>query len=215
MSQAIINYLNGYTLQDARVDSIDDISAVNTAANVINRTTGQQGIEVRNNRLVLTEGGYYGDAAVFEDVGNQYDLDNSIKTSYSYDVSGTSQDYLNWMAEGNQANVFIKGSNGRNEIEEELEGTFVVDGTEAGFELSDSNASLTDYGIQSIKVNLANMTFIIEKDTRNEDNLTLTEIATYLPDYPQVWPVDLVDIDGIYEAIRDRLIDEGYIQSQM
>jgi hypothetical protein len=196
------------------VDEIDDISAVNTAATVISRTAGQQGIEVRNNRLVLTEGGYYGDAAVFEDVGNQYDLDNSIKTSYSYDVSRTPQDYLNWMAEGNQANVFIKGSNGRNEIEEELEGTFVVDGTEAGFELSDSNASLTDYGIQSIKVNLANMTFIIEKDTRNEDNLTLTEIATYLPDYPQVWPVDLVDIDGIYEAIRDRLIDEGYIQSQ-
>lgn len=205
MSQAIINSLNGYILQDARVDSIQGI---------IDNTLGQQGIEVRNNRLVLTEGGYYCTAAVFEDVGNQYELDNSIKTSYSYNVSGTPQDYLNWMAVGNQANVFIKGSNGRNEIEEELEGTFVVDGTEAGFELSDSNASLTDYGIQSIKVNLANMTFIIEKDTRNEDNLTLTEIATYLPNYPNPWPVDLVDINGIYTAIVDKLINDGYIQSQ-
>lgn len=205
MAQRIINSLNGYILQDARVDSIQGI---------IDNTQGQQGIDVKSNRLILTEGGYYDDAAVFEDVGNQYELDNSIKTSYSYDVSGTSQDYLNWMAEGNQANVFIKGSNGRNEIEEELEGTFVVDGTEATFGLSDNKASLTDYGIQSIKVNLANMTFIIEKDTRNEDNLTLTEIATYLPNHPQVWPVDLVDIDGIYTAIVDKLINDGYIQSQ-
>lgn len=201
---------NQFNFQDARVDDLENV------ANIISRTAGQQGIEVRNNRLALTNGGYYKTGAVFEDVEENIVLDNTKTSSYEYNISGTSQEYLDWMTGGSPANVWIKGSNGRTEIERELAGSFSVDGTDATFALSDNNASLTDYGIQSIKVDLTNKTFVIEKDTRNEDDLTLNEIAVYLPNSdPQTWPIDLIDIDGIYEAIRDRLVSEGYITPQM
>ena len=211
------NDLKGYIIgneqfnfQDARVDDLENV------ANIISRTQGQKGIEVRNNRLALTEGGYYETGALFEDVEENIVLDNSNTSSYEYDISGTPQNYLDWMTDGNPANIWLVGSNGESDIEVELEGTFIVDGTEATFELSDNNASLTDYGIQSIKVDLTNMTFIIEKDTRNEDDLTLNEIAVYLPNSdPVQWPANLLDIDGIYDAIVDKLINDGYIQSQM
>ena len=198
---------NQFNFQDARVDDLENV------ANIISRTEGQEGIEVRNNRLALTNGGYYDDAALFEDVGNEHRLAGDGTLVYTYDISKAPQNYIDWITDGNTVHIRLVGSNGENEIEEELEGSFSVDGTEATFRLSDG--SLTDYGIQFIKVDLTDMEFKIFKDERNEYDLVLTEIAVYLPGaQPIKWPVDLVDIDDIYLAIKDRLIDEGYIQSQ-
>lgn len=218
---------NKFNFQDARVDDLENV------ANIISRTQGQQGIEVRNNRLVLSNGGYYETGAVFEDVEENIVLDNTKTSSYEYNISGTSQEYLDWMTGGSPVNVWIKGSNGSTEIEVELEGSFSVDGTDAIFALSDNNASLINYGIQTIKVDTTNMEFSIFKDERNEDDLTLTEIAVYLPGSdPVQWPAELLDAAGIegglaydiensqndgdilYNAIRDRLINDGYIQAQ-
>lgn len=213
MAQVILNKISfgtgdTFTLQDARVDRLQDIGWI------IDRTQGQQGIEVRNNRLALTNGGYYETGALFEDVGNEYILAGDGTLEYTYDISNSPQNYIDWITDGNTVHIWLVGSNGRTEFEVELEGSFSVDGTDATFGLSDNNASLTDYGIQSIKVDLTNMEFNIFKDERNEDDLILTEIAVYLPESdPVQWPADLLDIDEIYTEIVRRLDADGYISA--
>lgn len=209
MAAPIINSLNGYTLQDARFDTIG------------------YGIEVRDNTLSLINGGYYEDATLFELTKQSIQLDNDRYSSYEYTISGIDSNMLDWITGGNDVEILIAG-----EYVDETNGTtstYVYHSLVRGhFSADTSNPEHYTFNSDNDGIYVGNFSevyiditdsdnpvFTISKDTRLSRVFTLSEVAVYLKGFePVAFPANLVDIDGIYDAIVDKLINDGYIQSQ-
>lgn len=224
MAAKIINSLNGYTLQDARVDTIDIPSTI-TAARVMERTAedGLYGIGVRNNRLCLVNGGYYDDAAVFELVNQNIVLENSGDVEYEHDFTQVDDAaYIDWIINGEQCSIFVLGTNGRDEISYQFDGHFVEEAANPGtYGFEADNSGTTDYGINSFSVVIDETTpqylFYVNKDERNENALTIQELALYLPGFVAVpFPGDMIEAgDGIVASGSGLRIDTNWLNQYL
>lgn len=224
MSAGIINNLNGYVLQDARVDEMN-ISGANTAATVINRTADGKmyGIEVRNNRLKLTHGGYYEDATVFELVEQSIVLADDGDVEYEHDFTQVDDAaYLDWIKDGKDCGIFVMGTNGKDEFGYQFDGHFEKDRDEAGtYNFGVDNGAPTDYGINGFKVVLDETTpqylFYVEKDARNENTLTIQELAMYLPQFAAMpFPGDMIETgDGLIASGDGLRVDIDWLNQYL
>lgn len=209
MAAPIINSLNGYTLQDARFDNIG------------------YGIEVRDNTLGLINGGYFEDRTLFELTEQSIQLDNDRYSSYEYTISGIDSNMLDWITGGNDVEILIAGeyvdeTNGTTSTyvyRSLVRGYFSADtSNQEHYTFNSDNDGIYVGNFSEVYIDITdsdNPVFTISKDTRLSRVFTLSEVAVYLKGFePITFPADLVDIDGIYTAIVDKLINDGYIQSQ-
>ena len=212
MAQAIINKLNGYTIQDARVDEIQTI---------LNRTAGQQGIEIRDNHLMLSHGGYYEDGVAIEDTSGAT-ANNSAPGETTFDIIFTVQDEVGNLTNGIDVSMFlgfsVEDENGESDsVTLDLSGTFVelISGSGEFFFVSNGGSvEYSDNYIRSIKLAEDRDWEITITFAKSLASVQIDEIDVYtINTSPVNWPADLVYSENLMDMIVAYLINNGYVSN--
>lgn len=208
MAQVILNKISfgtgdTFTLQDARVDNLISTSEV------LDRTDSTGGIEVRDDRLKLSYGGYYEDGiVVFED--NITRITNPNPGDY-FSVNYTVQNYSDYLNNGQGIHFYMsyewensKGETGSETIELDTQ-FFTYEGIK---HLSDGISDV--FGNQQIYV------ITLEEDRDWEiiitfvpsiEEITINEINVYAPGIvPIPFPPEFVDFNQGFLYVEDGTI---------
>lgn len=219
MSQFQDKDLFGYVIDNNRFNFRD-----NRMENAINKSgeeDGYYGIRYYKDGFILVNGGFYDEESIM------YEKANWGSNSHTFTVSiSNPQIFMDRIDRGTATgSIYIGGTatltnNETSNIYGRYSGTFKqsideqtkeVNGFDFIFDDTDMMAQLAVDRIHCNALGTEAYVRFSDKSITNFDGMVRLK-ANYI--VPNPWPVDLVDIAGIYEAIRDRLISEGYIQSQ-
>lgn len=220
MSQQIQdNDLFGYVIGNNRFNFRD-----NRMENAINKSgedDGYYGIRYYKDGFVLVNGGFYDEGTIMNEKANWGSNSHTFTVSIS-----NPQIFLDRINSGTATgSIYIGGTatltnSETSSIYGTYSGTFEpsideqtqeVNGFDFVFDDTDMMAQLAVDRIHCNALGTEGYVRFSDKSITNFDGIVRLT-ANYI--HPNRWPIDLVDIDGIYEAIRDRLVSEGYIQSQ-
>lgn len=219
MSQFQDKDLFGYVIGTNRFNFRD-----NRMENAINKSVeddGYYGIRYYKNGFMLVNGGFYDEETIINETANWGSNSHTFTVSIS-----NPQIFLDRINSGTATgSIFIGGTatltnSETSSINGTYSGTFEpsideqtqeVNGFDFVFDDTDMMAQLAVDRIHCNALGTEAYVRFSDKSITNFNGRVKLN-ANYI--VPNPWPADLLDIDGIYTAIVDKLINDGYIQSQ-
>lgn len=205
---------NQFVLRDNRMENI-----INIAEKADSKCGG---IVYDGEGLYLQYGGYYDDGAAIVDTSGST-VTNSEPGVQAFSTIYAVQSNDGWLTDEGTTNVFMlyswEDANG-NTGEEELNitGTFIENSQNPGYygfyEEGSQDYYQNDY-IREIALTYDRSWEITIYFGKVLAEVQIDEIGVYtIGSEPMTWPIDLLPIDDIYDAIVSKLDADGYITAQ-